>query len=483
VSSKPNIVYLMTDQQKATAASFLGNAHVPSPFMDEMAASGTAFENAYAPSCICTPSRTSVFTGVHPLVHQVTCHQNRAPFNLPQLSEILMDHGYYTAAAGHYEHGRNLTRGWHEQVPHQNWGRLGRSVMEWLSAGRRDLSWSAGGMDCTAEEGTSHLLTDRVIRMIDGAQAAERPFFLHVAYNDPHPPYFVPPPYDTLVDPDSLEMPDPGSDAGRPLWQFECMRECGTERATDEDIRRVVAVYYGMIAYADAQMRRVYDALAERGMLENTWFIIASDHGDYTGEKGLFCKSESLYECLLHVPLIIRPPAGEGRLQAKSVGGLVDLVDLFPTILGIAGAPVPGYAQGHDLVSWVVQGCRQPLRDCLFAQVGDYHGFLKTTWPAGIALSGRHPGLLQGARTERFSYVRDPDYGDEAYDLQSDPRELNNLLGRAGAGDGRNSGPGAKPPEVTELRRRVDDWEAECLRLRKELGVVPGDRGFAEGWE
>lgn len=483
MSDKPNIVYLMTDQQKATAASFLGNTHVPSPFMDEMAASGTVFENAYGPSPICTPSRTSVFTGVHPLVHQVTCHQNRAPYNLPQLSELLTEQGYYTAVAGHYEHGRNLTRGWHEQVPHQNWGRLARSVIEWLSAGRRDVSWSAGGMDCTAAEGTSHLLTDRVIRMIDAAQAAEQPFFLHVAYNDPHPPYFVPPPYDTLVDPDDLETPDPGSDAGRPLWQLQCMRECGTERATEEDIRRVVAVYYGMIAYADAQMRRVHDALAERGMLENTWFIIASDHGDYTGEKGLFCKSESLYECLLHVPLIIRPPTGEGQLQAKRVGGLVDLVDLFPTILGIAGVPVPGYAQGHDLVSWVGQGCQQPLRDCLFAQVGDYHGFLKTTWPGGVALSGRHPGLLQGARTERFSYVRDPDYGDEAYDLQRDPKELNDLLRRAGAGDGQDFNPNAEPPEVTALRRRLDDWEAECLRLRRDLSVIPGDRGFSEGWE
>ena len=319
--------------------------------------------------------------------------------------------------------------------------------------------------------------------MIDAAQATERPFFLHVAYNDPHPPYFVPPPYDTLVDPDSLELPDRGTDVGRPSWQFECMRECGTQDASEEDIRRVVAVYYGMIAYADAQMRRVYNALAERGMLENTWFIIASDHGDYTGEKGLFCKSESLYECLLHVPLIICPPANVGEMRSKRVAGLVDLVDLFPTALGIAGIPVPGYAQGHDLVSWVGEGCRQPLRDCVFAQVGDYHGFLKTTWPGGLPLSGRHPSLLQGARTERFSYVRDPDYGDEAYDLHSDPRELNNLLKEAGADGGKRCAPDTEPTEVKALRRRVDEWEAECIGLRKELGVVPGDRGFSEGWE
>ena len=110
----------------------------------------------------------------------------------------------------------------------------------------------------------------------------------------------------------------------------------------------------------------------------------------------------------------------------------------------------------------------EPLRDVAFAQVGDYHGSLGTTMPSGIAEAGRHPSLLQGARSGDFSYVRDPDYGDEAYDLQSDPSELVNLLGAGGQ----------EPAEVAELRRRVDRWEGECTQLRDRLGVVPGFRGF-----
>ena len=474
VSQQPNIVYLMTDQQKASAAPFLGNPHVPSPFMDEMADSGIVFENAYAPSPICTPCRASVFTGVHPLVHQVTCHQHRAPYNLPQLSEILTAHGYYTAVAGHYEIRRNLTRGWHEQISHQLEGVLDRAFKVWRAPARTDVSWSSGGIGCPGEEGLAHLLTDRVIRMIDQIQASGAPFFLHVPYLEPHPPYFAPAPYDTMVDPDELDLPDQGTDGGRPPWQFQCLQESRSGDANEADIRKVLAVYYGMIAYADAQMRRVYDALSERGMLENTWIIIASDHGDYTGEKGLFCKTESLYECLLHVPLIIRPPQNADGPRGMRVPGLVDLTDLFSTILGIAGVPAPEYAQGHDLMPWVSDGAQEPLRDCLFAQVGDYHGSLRTTWPGGIALSGRHPGLLQGARTTEWSYVRDPDYGDEAYDLRDDPQELNDLL---------KSQPAGEPPEISALRRRVDEWEAECIRLREELGVVPGDHGFHEGWE
>jgi arylsulfatase A-like enzyme len=279
-----------------------------------------------------------------------------------------------------------------------------------------------------------------------------------------------------LVDPAEVELPQLPPASEQPGWQLMVHEQGRTDLASEDDLRRLIAVYYGMIAYANDQMRRIYDALRERGLLENTWIIIGSDHGDYTGEKGMFAKTESLYECLLHVPLIIVPPAGSKALPwaGEMVPGLVNCIDLFPTILGIAGIPVPDYAQGYDLVRWVKEGAREPLRDCLFAQVGDYHGHLGTTYPTGMPAAGRHPGLLQGARTLEYSYVRDPDYGDEAYDLQNDPTEIRNLL----------SGSSHEvPAEVVELRERVTEFEGECLRLRQELGIVPGDRGFSEGWE
>jgi arylsulfatase A-like enzyme len=476
MKSAPNIVYLMADQQKASATSIYGNRLVPCSFMEEMASQGVAFADAYSASPVCTPSRTSVFTGVHPLVHQVTCHQNRAPYNLPQLSELLQEAGYYTAVIGHYEHQRNLTRGWHEQISYMQPGPLFRSSQAKYASGRRAIAWSYGGVPYSAEEGNSYLVATRAIRMLDEALKAEGPFFLHVAFDDPHPPYFVPPPYDTLVDPAGVELPELPPADGQPAWQLQVHEEGATSRASEGDVRNLIAIYYGMIAYVNDQMQRIYDALRERGLLENTWIIVGSDHGDYTGEKGMFAKTESLYECLLHVPLILVPPVGSDALQAKGeiIPGLTSTVDLFPTILRLAGAPVPDYAQGRDLIRWADGGAAEPLHDCLFAQVGDYHGKLKTTYPTGMPASGRHPGLLQGARTPEFSYVHDPDYGDEAYDLRVDPGELNNLLG---------DGASTTPVEVAELRQRVSAFEAECLRLRQELGVVPGDRGFFEGWE
>lgn len=436
-----------------------------------MAREGLMFRDAYSVSAVCTPSRASLMTGVHPMVHQTTCVQNSLPWNLPQMAELFQRAGYFTAACGHHEMRRGLGRGWHEQIDQNAAGRYHDSWSEWMSLGRRDVAWSSGSVPRPAEEGNSALMTDWMLTMVDTAARTGAPCFLHLALNDPHPPYFVPPPYDGLVDPDTVELPPAAKADFRPAWQRKALHECRSNEASAPDIRNVIATYYGMIAYANDQMQRIFDAFDRHGMMENTWFILTSDHGDYTGEKGLFNKSESLYECLLHVPLIIRPPAHLRAPRGSVVEGLVELTDLMPTLLGLAGIPVPEYVQGHDLIDWVRNGAEQPLRDFAFAQVGDYHGHLKTTWPGGMPASGRHPSLLQGARSLEFSYVCDPDYGDEAYDLRSDPWELCNLL----------QAPGTTPPkEILELRVATEQWEAECLNLRNALKILPGDRGFTD---
>jgi arylsulfatase len=469
----PNIVYLMFDQAKASAMSFMGNQDISMPFCDRLAARGWVFDQAYSAAPICTPSRASVHTGMFPMVHQVTCHQNRAPYNLPQLAEILQAGGYYTAVAGHYEPERNLSRGWHEQAPMHQRGPLFNSWMDHIRSGRKDVAWSAGAIDVDAQDGNSALLTDLALGMLDQAATSEKPFFMHLCYDDPHPPYFVPRPYDTMYDPDSLTLPETGDLADLPAWHKQARAEVGTDQATEADYRKVLAVYYGMIRYIDDQMARVYQALKDQGLLENTWIILGSDHGDYTGEKGLFNKSESLYKCLLHVPLVIVPPLGSDQPAPRRIADLVSTVDLFPTILGLAGLEPPRN-QGHDIMPWLRDGCETPLRDAVFAQIGDYHGFIQTSWPSGMPAAGRHARLTHCIRTRSRSYILDPDNGDEAYDLSRDPEELHNLTNRG------------MPPldeSFLEMRKHLDEFQQECLSLRTELAIIPGDRGFVEGWE
>jgi N-acetylglucosamine-6-sulfatase len=137
MADTPNIVLLMTDEQKATATGAYGNPDVPSPFQDRMAREGVTFLNAFSTSPICTPSRASMMTGVHPLVHQSTCHQDRVPWNLVQLSELLQRAGYYAAACGHYERWRNLDRGYYEQTSYQNPGLLAKLTAQTKASRRR----------------------------------------------------------------------------------------------------------------------------------------------------------------------------------------------------------------------------------------------------------------------------------------------------------------------------------------------------------
>ena len=469
----PNIVYLMFDQAKASAMSFMGNNEIDMPFCDMLAQSGWVFDHAYAPAPICTPSRASVHTGLYPQVHGATCHQNRAPSNIPQLAELMQAGGYYTAAAGHYEPERNLCRGWHEQSPMHERGPLYTSWKEHISLGRKDVAWSSGAIPTDAKNGNSALLTDRALRMLDQAENSGQPFFLHLCYDDPHPPYFAPWPYDTMFDPDSLTLPEIGNLSDLPDWHHQARLDVGTQLASEQDFRNVLAVYYGMIRYIDDEMARIYAALEAKGLLENTWIILGSDHGDYTGEKGLFNKSESLYKCLLHVPLVIVAPKESGEIEPHRNSSLVSSVDLFPTILGIAGLIAPTN-QGKNIVSWVRSGSEQPLHEVVFAQVGDYHGFIETSWPSGMPASGRHKNLTHAIRNKTHAYINDPDNGDEAYNLAQDPHELVNLA---------NQYKDPLPPEFDVLRTQLRTFQNECAVLQNERAVIPGDRGFVEGWE
>lgn len=465
MSRRPNILFLQTDQQKASAAGPYGNHLVRTPCWDRLAAEGATYLHAYAASPICTPSRASVMTGVSPLVHRVLCHQNHAPENLAQLPELLRAAGYYGMAFGHYEEDRGLNRGWDHQLDSLASPELMEALKSQYHAGSREVGWSCGVHGLPPEKSHAALVTNATLAHLDERGQNDQPWFLHVAHIEPHPPYFAPLGFGDHQDPDRIPMPPRVPDEESPVWQREARAQLGTDLATPGDIRRCVAAYYNMIEYVDQEMQRLLDGLEVRGLLENTWVIASSDHGDYTGEKGLVMKSEALYECLLHVPLVIRGPGGNWS-PGERIDDLVELTDLFPTILSLAGVEVPDYIQGRDLRARK-EGAG-PRRQAVFSAVGEYHGHLKTTMPWGLPEAGRRRALVRGARNHGWSYIRDPERGDEAYDLTRDPHELHNLLQ-----DG-----GAVPPPVADLQRQLDDYEVECVKLFDSIGVRPGDRNF-----
>ncbi len=182
----------MSDQQKATATSLAGNLLAQTPTLARVAAEGVEFRQTYGQSAICTPSRASMMTGTYPLVHRVLCHQNHAPSNLRQLPEFLADHGYHCVGVGHLETERSLTAGWHDMLDYRGSERLEKALRFHYGSGSRDVGWSAGESAARPDQGHASVLNDELFERLDRLDPNSKPWFLHVAYIEPHPPYFPP---------------------------------------------------------------------------------------------------------------------------------------------------------------------------------------------------------------------------------------------------------------------------------------------------
>ncbi|MES2394273.1 MAG: sulfatase-like hydrolase/transferase [Acidobacteriota bacterium] len=466
---RPHIFLIMADQLKASATSLHGNRFARTPTLERLAAQGVTFDHAYAQATICTPSRATIMTGTYPLVHRVLCHQNYAPENLPQLAELLSASGYRCMAAGHYESQRGLTRGWQNAFDENGTPAIHDALRALQTCGSRRVGWSAGETGVAPERSHGAMLNDELFARLDKVDPNTAPLFVHAAFLEPHAPYFAPRGYLDREVMRNVPLPALGEMRERPAWHAEMLKDFASAEATEEDIRRVLAAYYGNVRYFDEQLNRLLEYIERRGMMDNSWIIVTSDHGDYTGEKGFYVKSESAYECLQHVPLVIRAPGGHWH-AGERVKNITELVDLFPTILSAAGCAVPRQAQGHNLIEWVNRGADRPLRAASFAAVGGYLGPLKTTMPHGLPEHGRRKGIVRSARSLNHVYIRDPDTGDEAYDLVNDPLELRDLLK-----DGR-----ALSESVRALSRQLDQWEERCAAHFQALGVKPGKRNFDE---
>lgn len=475
MSTKPNILWITTDQQRADTLHALGNGAIRTPNLDRLCATGLAFRNAYCQSPICTPSRASFMTGLYPSRLPANINGNHK-LNLPAgvrlISRILADAGYDCGLSGKL-HLASAWGGVEERVddgyrvfryshaPTQGMG-MGNAYTDWLeSQGRLDEVLDLSRFNEQLQVGavyrenvpaSLHQTTwccDEALAFMGETRTG--PWLMSINIFDPHPAYDAPRDYADRYDPASLPPPPFRESDLATQARLEASHPFGRATTPGTRCQEERASYYGMIELIDENVGRLLDALETSGQRENTVVIFTSDHGNLIGDHGLSHKGCRFYEGLVKVPLLISWP---GHFGAGVVAdGLVELADLAPTLAELAGAPLHA-TDGESLVP-LLTGCAAPQHHrthvrCEFYDTID-RDFGKPDRPP------HRPCFATMVRDEqhKLCLYHDTDFG-ELYDLLNDPHEHDNLWGQ---------------PQAAALQARLAQTAAEV-----PVSVDPAER-------
>jgi len=442
---KPNVVLIMTDQQRADFSKTEGFALDTMPFIDSLASRGARFRRAYTPMPVCAPARCSLFSGRFPKATRVRQNGGIKNFFSPtDLVKVLRELGYAVNLVGkNHSHLKAEEFDFLSPYGHRSGGRpetktaQEQAMDEWLRSLDFHMSFEPTPFPLECQ------LPYRVVRdAIECVEARDdRPFFLWVSFPEPHNPYQVPEPYFSLFPEDQLPDRVAGPEVlGRkgPKWRWERDMIERKYPGYDRHWRRYRATYCGMIRLIDDQVRRLVEHFEERGLLENTIIIFTADHGDYAGDYGLLRKGVEMPECLVRVPMIWTGPGivAEGSQRDD----FVSLVDVMPTLCEALGVEIPYGVQGRSL--WpMLTGGEYPREE--FRSIYAEHGFgglhyTETERPElhfpydGPAFdelnSVTQSGTMKMVRRDEWKLVFDMMGRGQLYDVESDPGELNNLF-------------------------------------------------------
>lgn len=427
---KPNILWICTDQQRYDTISCLGNRHIRTPNIDRLAASGLAFTHAHCQSPICTPSRASFLTGMYPSsVHGCMNGNDYWADAAPLVTKLLADAGYDCGLAGKLHlagaYGRIEPRGddgyrvfkWSHD-PRDQWPE-GHAYKDWLAERGHDLGEMMQDPASIPPElhQTSWAATEAIAFM---NEERDGPWLMSVNVFDPHSPFDPPQPY--LDRYRAEDMPGPlfrESDlANQKRLEGVDFQNAGRTPA-EMEAHDKQARYYAMIELIDHNVGRMLEALEASGQRENTFVIFTSDHGEMLGDHGLILKGCRFYEGLVRVPLIVSGP-GVKAVGARSAA-LVELTDIAPTLLELAGVDAPTRMQGRSLTKLFADP-DAAHRDAVRCEY--YHALNPN--PAGrAAITGSYGTMYRDRRHKLCVYHGHP-YG-ELYDLEADPEEFENL--------------------------------------------------------
>ena len=454
---KPNLLFIMTDQQRFDAMSCAGNTIIKTPNMDRLAREGVVFTNTYVANPVCVPSRSSFLTGFSPVNNHVLANGDYTSSNVPDLSTfdmVLKENGYHAEYYGKwhaplqfaicYDNNIKVTGG--KDPNHES---LVNAYQKWLlSKGVEPKSPAAGelyskrnkrpyipiGLDknydqvnlseneklkLKASQVSQYGKIDLPPRVSYSAYTAEETldaldrlkdetFTLTCSFDPPHPPTVVQEPYYSMYLPESIPAPVSITDpmVNSPYQKRASQKDQVLYRDV-EQIKNMRSIYYGMVKEVDDWIGEILDKLDDLGLAENTLVIFTSDHGEMLGDHGMHSKM-IFYEGSVRVPLLMRFP--KEIKKGTVVNQPVSAMDVFPTILDYLGVSIPK-CDGISLKPFVLN--RPADRVVISHSVG------RST--PNYMVRYKNLKLMMGESNKNTGI-------NALYDLDADPEEMRNLL-------------------------------------------------------
>jgi iduronate 2-sulfatase len=446
---RTNILFIATDDLRVELGCY-GDTPAITPNIDKLASRSTLFNRAYCQETVCNPSRASLLTGKRPdtlRVWDLFTHFRSTHPDIVTLPQWFKKHGYFTQGIGKIFHN------WHQEIEGDPNSWSVPEVMHWDNHSADKPLFKSGPLppdqtitrfaECRDVPDSAYFdgrIAVKAVETLRRLKQQKQPFFLAVGFWKPHLPFNAPKCYWDLYDREKLQLPaNPRPPEGVP--EVALTNDRGRVIGPKGPILRMDEIlelrhgYLAAISYLDAQVGKALDALDELSLAESTVVVFWSDHGLHLGEHGLWRKFTN-FELDARVPLIIALP--KPRHAGSKTDALVELLDLFPTLVELCGLPMPEGLEGKSLVS-VLNDATASVKPAAFTQNPRPFDFLL----------GKVELQTMGVsvRTNRYRYTEWRDFrtgrivARELYDHRTDPRETHNVI--------------TLPTDRTELKKAI----------------------------
>ncbi len=398
---KPNILFILADDQRTDTLGVAGNPVIKTPHLDGLARRGFRFERAYGMGsmnpAVCVPSRAMINSGR-------SLFRIREDLDgIPILPELLRETGYMTFGTGKWHNKPDsFLRGFEQGRAVFFGGMSDHTKIPIANIDDGQVSQQIPG-----EKFSSTLFADAAIQFLESHDFS-RPFYAYVAFTAPHDPRQAPEGYIDMYDPETIPLP-PNYLPQHPFfngWMTGRDEQLAAWPRSSQVIRSQLAEYYGLITHMDFEIGRLLGALEKTGEADNTLIVFAADHGLALGSHGLLGK-QNLYEHSTRAPLLF---VGRDIPEGTSSSALVYLLDIFPTLAELAGVHSPG-VDGRSLVP-IMRGLETEVRDSVYTAFEE---------------------VMRAVRDQRWKLIRYPHINrTQLFDLENDPQEMNDLSTDAG---------------------------------------------------